>query len=572
MNHHQPPLLRRRSLLLTARCVLPTLLFFYCSLLTAFGQSATATLSGTVEDQNGAAIPAANVTVKNISTALLRQTTTNDQGYFTIPLLPPSTYTVTVESQGFAPVEVQNVVLNVGDQKALQIQLKAGNITEMVKITADAPLINESPAVGTVVDRQFVGNIPLNGRSFQSLITLTPGVVTVPSTTNFTGGFSVNGQRPSANSFTVDGVSGNFGTSPGFTPGAQTGGNLPSLTTFGTTQSLVSVDALEEFKVQTSTYSAEYGRQPGGQISIVTRSGTNQFHGSIFDYLRNDKLDANDWFANRAGQPRPPERQNDFGGTFSGPVMLPRFGEGGRQPAYNGRNRTFFFFSYEGLRLRLPQFALTNVPTLNLRQTAPAGMQPILKAFPLPNGRDLGNGLAEFSAAYSDPSSLDATSIRLDHTINSKVTLFGRYNEAPSETNTRNSSNLSLSIVRFAKLDTQTVTLGATSALTARMSNEFRINYSDNGAIVSVTQDDFGGATPPPRNALIPGQFDSSTAQALVSFVFPGRTSGTTPSVNFVDKALTTQRQFNVVDNFSFGAGSHQLKFGFDYRRPNCGS
>jgi len=251
MNRHQPPLLRRRSLLLTARCVLPTVLLLltaHCPLLTAFGQSATATLSGTVVDQNGAAIPAANVTVKNIGTALLRQTTTNDQGYFTIPLLPPSTYTVTVESQGFAPVEVQNVVLNVGDQKALQIQLKAGNITEMVKITADAPLMNESPAVGTVVDRQFVENLPLNGRSFQSLITLTPGTVLTAATEDSPGQFSVNGQRANANYFTVDGVSANVGVTNN-TSLLQSGGSTPALSAAGGTNSLVSVVALQEVKI-----------------------------------------------------------------------------------------------------------------------------------------------------------------------------------------------------------------------------------------------------------------------------------------------------------------------------------
>ncbi len=240
--------------------------------------------------------------------------------------------------------------------------MKVGDVSETVNVTGEEPLINESPAVGTIVDRQFVANIPLNGRSFQSLITLTPGVVTVPSNTNQSGQFSVNGQRSSANSFMVDGVSANFGAQPLAFGQTSASGNLPGLTTFGTTQSLTSVDALQEFKVQTSTYAAEYGRQPGGQVSIITRSGTNQFHGSIFDYLRNDVFDANDWFANRAGQAKPPERQNDFGATFSGPVLLPRFGEGGHQPGYHGRNRTFFFFSYEGLRLDCPNSILRTFP------------------------------------------------------------------------------------------------------------------------------------------------------------------------------------------------------------------
>src|SRR5260370_13612438 len=125
---------------------------------------------------------------------------------------------------------------------------------------------------------------------------------------------------------------------------------------------------------------------------MATRSGTNGFHGSLFEYLRNDALDANDWFANANNKPRAKERQNDFGGTFGGPVLLPRFGEGGRQPGYNGRNRTFFFLAYEGLRLQVPKFALTNVPTLVLRQGAPAGMQPLLDGFARANGgRDLGH-------------------------------------------------------------------------------------------------------------------------------------------------------------------------------------
>src|SRR6266404_5340092 len=156
--------------LLTAFCLLPS----------AFGQSTSATLSGTVEDERGAVIPGVSVTAVNKGTQLSRDAATNDQGYFTIPLLPPGAYTLKAHAQGFAPVEFPNLVLNVGDQKALQIQLKAGDINATVQVINEAPLINESPSVGTVVDRQFVENIPLNGRSFQSLITLTPGIVLTP--------------------------------------------------------------------------------------------------------------------------------------------------------------------------------------------------------------------------------------------------------------------------------------------------------------------------------------------------------------------------------------------------------
>lgn len=551
----------RYPLSLTARCcfiAVVLLLAAHCSLLTVGAQSASATLSGTVTDANNAVVPGAHVTATNSATGLKREATTSGSGTFTIPLLPPSTYSVLVENQGFTPAEIKDVVLNVGDNVALNIQLKVGQVGGIVDVKSEAPLINESPAVGTVVDRQFVENIPLNGRSFQSLLTLTPGVVLARSPNggfNYDGQFSVNGQRPTANAFTVDGVSANFAAAPGFGPGTQTAGNNPALTAFGTTQSLASVDAVQEFKVQTSGYSAEHGRQAGGQISIVTRSGTNQFHGSAFDYVRNDKFDANDWFANANRQARPPERQNDFGGTFGGPLRL---------PGYNGRNRTFFFFSYEGLRLRLPVFTLSNVPTLALRQQAPAGVQPILKAFPLPNGRDLGNGFAEFSASYSNPASLDATSIRIDHTINSKLTIFGRYNKAPSQSTTRPRFNLSS--LSFNSINTQTLTLGFTAIPTARISNELKINISDNNGFSGLSQSTFAGATPVPRNVLVPSQFDSISAQGSAFFFLDGLTASS-PGVDFVDRNVFSQRQFNVVDNISYSIAAHQLKFGVDFRR-----
>ncbi|MGH9961695.1 MAG: hypothetical protein ACREBC_31970, partial [Pyrinomonadaceae bacterium] len=317
----------------------------------------------------------------------------------------------------------------------------------------------------------------------------------------------------------------------------------------------------------------EYGRQPGGQISIATRSGTNDFHGSLFDYIRNDVFDANDWFANRSGQPKPPLRQNDFGGTFSGPIILPNVGDGGPR-WYDGRDQTFFFFSYEGLRLRLPKFAFTNVPSLCLRgqggcptgQTpGAAAVQPVLNAFPLPNGRDLPNGLAEFSASYSDPSTLDATSIRIDHSLGGKLAMFGRYNHAPSRSTTRSDNNLNLLSSRFIK--TRTLTLGLTASVSSTVSNELRANLSDNQGVSSLEQDTFGGAVPVDRNVLILSQYDSSSAQGNAQFPFSGRSCVCTPLVDFVDANVNSQRQFNVVDNISYSVGSHQFKFGADYRR-----
>ncbi len=185
----------------------------------------------------------------------------------------------------------------------------------------------------------------------------------------------MNGQRGTSNYWMIDGVSANFGMS--VVQGSSSGGAAPGFSAQGGTNSLVSVDALQEFRIQTSTYAPEFGRTPGAQISIVTRSGTNQFHGSVFDYFRNDVLDASDWFngyTNNPPLPKAEERQNDFGGTLGGPIL---------------RERTFFFFSYEGLRLRLPQVGLTTVPDANpadplARQNATPAMQPFLNAYPLP--------------------------------------------------------------------------------------------------------------------------------------------------------------------------------------------
>jgi Carboxypeptidase regulatory-like domain/TonB-dependent Receptor Plug Domain len=549
--------------------VISIILLAFGSAARVMAQSPTATLTGTVTDQNDAVVPSVNIAVINIAQGFQRSTVTNSEGAFVVPLLPAGQYTVKAEREGFTTAEVRDVILNVNDRVAIKIELKVGSVGGQTVDVVDTPsLVDESPAVGTIVDRQFVENMPLNGRSFQPLIALTPGVVFVPSSlAGNSGQFSVNGQRPNANYFTVDGVSANTGNGGGTIPGQATSGTLPALTTFGGTNSLVSVDAMQEFQVQTSTYSAEYGRSPGGQISIVTRSGGNDFHGSLFEYLRNDKLDANDWFANRAGQLRPPERQNDFGGTFGGPVLLPRFGEGGSQPWYDGKNRTFFFLSYEGLRLRTPKFAVTNVPSINLRQNAAAGIKPVLAAFPLPNGRVLANGFAEFSAGYSDANRLNATSIRIDHTLNDRFILFGRYNIAPSRSATRNSQS-NLGVVSINDLKLQTFTSGATMIFTPSVSNEVRGNYSVNRGRFLSQQDSFGGTVPLAREVLLLPQYAPAETSwnSSVTFQMSGLSTGFFPQV-ILNKVGATQRQLNIVDTLSVTTGAHQIKFGADYRR-----
>jgi hypothetical protein len=535
---------RTNSLLFTLRALLfvAFLLIAQQSLLiTAFAQSATATLSGTVTDQNGAVVPGVEITIINKATGLQRQATTGDQGEFTVPLLPPSAYTVRIQHTGFSPIEYPSVILNVGDQKALKVELKAGDVSANVQVATDAPLINESPALGTVVDRRLVQNLPLNGRTFQSLLTLSPGVSLVNAAASGDGGqLSVNGQRGTSNYFTVDGVSANVGINY-----QNAGGTIPGTSALGATNSLVSVDAVEEFRVQTSSYAPEFGRTPGGQFQIVTRSGANGIQGNIFEYLRNDVLDAKDWFANRAGARKPALRLNNFGGTVGGAIL---------------RNRTFFFFSYEGQRIRQPLFAITSVPSQAARQAASGAPQAILKAYPVPNGPLLGNNLAQFQAGYSNPASADSTSIRLDHRFNSKLTAFGRYSHAPSNSIARG-GGFALSSGVNNDFHARALTMGLSYQITPALFNELRFNVNDSSVGQIFFLDNFGGAQPIPDSLLFPAPLSPKDTAVTISATFPQS------SMRVGTFTLTKQRQFNLVQGLLYAFDAHQIKVGIDYRR-----
>ena len=556
-----------------AEFCLMLMLVFFAGANIALSQTATANLSGVVVDSTGAVIPGVTVTILNTATALERKITTNDDGNYIFPLLPPGTYTVTAQRDGFAPIEIRDVVLNVSDQRALRVELKVGDVGASVTVDNAPALVDQSPAQSTVIDREFVENLPLNGRSFQSLILLSPGVVPVASTDLSAGQFSVNGQRTNANYFTVDGVSANVASNSAnsnvnLLTGQQSNGSVPGLSAIGTTSNLVPVDALEEFKIQTSGYSAEFGRQPGGHVQLVTRSGKSQFNGSLFDYVRNEAFDANNFFLNARGIKRPPLRQNQFGGIFSGPVRLPRFGEGG--PFLTDGKRTFFFFSYEGTRLRLPVTTTFNVPSLRLRQTAAAVFQPILNAYPIPTGPevigidpvfdtpDTPLGYAPFQAAYSNPSSSDSYGIRIDHNLTSRVSLFGRFSETPSA-----GFNRTLSQLGGRRNNYRAVTLGTTLAGRV-VANEFRFNYTRDTGRFTTSLDNFGGAVPVDRSILLAGNTPPAGGVVLGEFS-PG--FGQIPILRLGDAQNSRNRQINVVDTVSVVAGNHTLKFGFDYRR-----
>ena len=465
-------------------------------------QSATATLSGTVVDEQGAVISGANVKIADESKGFERSIMANGDGYFIFSQIPPSEYVLTVEQTGFAAARTR-VVLNVNDQSNLRVQLKVAGAEATVEVKNAASLIEETPVVKTVVDRQFIENQPLNGRSFQNLVELSPGVVIAPSNLPNPGQFSVNGQRTGSNYFTVDGVSANFGSTASVTLYETAGGGVPSYSALGTTSSLASVDAVQEFSIQTSTYAPEFGRQPGGQISLVTRSGTNEYHGSVFDYVRNDIFDANNFFANANGLERQPLRQNDFGATFGGPLPFLNFGEGG-SVVNSGKDRTYFFFSYEGLRLRSP--FITNpleVPSVSARNRATGVTRDLLRAFPLPTGSVPAGDpdVVPYITSFTNPSRLDATSVRIDHTVNDRVSIFGRFNYAPSEDQQR-ARFCAASCVADLNYKTQTYTVGSTQVFSTKLTNDLRVNYSKSNVNQTYFIDTYGGAVVPPDSSL----------------------------------------------------------------------
>lgn len=528
------------------------MMFLAVVLFPAASLAQNAELSGILSDPSGLAVPAAKVLVESATTGAVRTVSSNQQGEYSVPALLPGRYNITIEANGFKTTRQNGVALEVDQKARLDFTLAIGSNAETVSVEGSAPLVNTADAsVSTVIGNRFVENLPLNGRSFSSLIDLAPGVVLVPSNYFEQGQFSINGQRPDANYFLVDGVSANLGTA-GF--GANLGqggaGQIPATSAFGGTSNLVSLDALEEFRIQTSTFAPEYGRTPGAQISVVTKSGANAFHGTAFEYFRNDKLDANDWFASASGLAKPALRQNDFGGVLGGPIK---------------KDKLFFFGSYEGLRVEQPRVANGYEPTIAARHSAAAAVQPLLNAFPVPNGPDLGNGTAAFTEGYSDPSALDSYGIRIDYLLSTKITLFGRYSNAPSSGDFRSSSTnqTNYNTLLRTKYRTQSLTLGSNQAITPRLTNEIHFNYSRSRAHSFQTLDNFGGGVPPPDSVLFPSGYSPQNAD--FAFFADFNPYG----LRWLDGELgnNLQRQINVTDNASYIVGAHQMKFGIDYRR-----
>lgn len=510
----------------------------------ATSQTTNASVTGFIMDPQKAVIPGVTVTAINVDTNAKFATHTDKSGSYVLPSLPAGPYRMQIEKPGFKTILKEDLDLHVQAALEVNFQMAVGSTSESITVTgSEAGLPQTTGAVSTVIDRTEIANMPLNGNSLATLFELVPGVVTNAggSQQSSGGGISVDGQRPTSNSLTVDGASGNiYAASQSGSPNIM-GTTYPSSASGGT-NGLLPVDAIEEFRMQTSSYDAQYGRTPGGQIEVKTRGGTNEFHGSLFENFRNQVMDATDWFVgydNAHGEDlkQSPLRYNDFGGTFGGPIF---------------RNRIFVFAAHETLLMDQPQSPTTyDVPDQQTRSSAAAVYQPYMNSYPAGNGGPdparVGSDLYVFS--YSNTIADHSTSIRLDGVLRHDLRGFVRINDAPS-------SGLNPQPASLTKLQSNifTATAGLSWSPSSKTVNDFTFNYSADRNILT--------AAPTGSQSWL------TSASSLADL------STTTVNFNthwvdlYVDKApqISKVRQFNFIDTFSRTFGAHTLKAGVDWR------
>lgn len=427
-----------------------------------WGQVVGASLSGTVRDGSGAGLPAAGVLVKNTETGAVRTLVTDENGRYSAPSISIGRYQVTASKEGFNSQVKTGIDMVVGQTTVVDLTLPVGELKQAITVEEAAPPVNLSTQqISGLVSERQVKDLPLNGRSYDQLVTLNPGIVNYTAersggigTSNSSVGnmFAISGRRPQENLFLLNGVE--------FT-GASVINNTPG----GTSGQLLGVDAVREFNVVSDSYGAEYGKRPGGQVSIVTASGTNELHGTLYEFLRNSDLDARNFFDQGT---IPKFERNSFGGTLGGPIK---------------KDKLFLFGNYEGFRQHLGLSDVTLVPdnaarsgivgTINVG-VAPA-VQPLLALWPLQNGPELGNGIAE---AFSHPLQTvreDFGTTRADYNLSQKDTLFGVYTIDDSYANTPSANPLSSVLEGLRE---QVASMQEQHVFSPSILNTVRIGYS----------------------------------------------------------------------------------------------
>jgi hypothetical protein len=518
------------------------LLFSLLMSLTVVAQS-TATLQGTVTDSKGAVVPNATVTARNKGTSFERTTQTDTDGNYQIAALPVGSYSVEVKAQGFKTQLADRVAVEVARTVVQNFQMDIGAISETVLVSSEVPIIESATtSVGTVINQRTVQEIPLNGRHFVDLGLLIPGSVTPPQNGFLTaplrgqGSFGLNtaGGREDTVNFMINGVNLND--------------MVQNQITFQP-----SINTVQEFKVDNSTFSAEYGRNSGAISNIATRSGTNDYHGELFEFLRNSSLDSRNFFE-RTPHPAPFKR-NQFGFNLGGPVNLPHFGEGGPILSYKGKNRTFFFFSYEGTRQRQGlTISGVTVPTEAQRATV---TDPVIKQL-LPLIPHANVGSSGFSGSATAPVNIDQWTGDVSHNFGSNDRLHGYYafqrdergeptlqgNSIPGFGDTRRSHR-------------QIFTLNETRTFSSAVVNEARFGFNRIHILFSpnakINPLDFGIKDGISEPLGLPQMNITGSGLNLGGPAgFPQGRSDTT---------------FVVSDTLNYLRGNHSLKFGGEWRR-----
>jgi hypothetical protein len=541
------------------RRIAAALLFVLFFVSYSFAQTTNASLTGFIEDPSKAVIPDVRVIAVNTDTNAHFETHTDKSGSYFLPSLPAGPYRMQIEKPGFRTILKEDIDLHVQAALEVNFRMAIGSASESVTVTGSSEgEIQTSATVSTVIDHTFIENMPLNGNSLSTLFELTPGAITNASGGNQAagGGLSVNGQRSTSNYLTLDGASENIymPLAAGVGSANITGQGVP-VSASGGTNGLLPTDAIEEYRIQTSTFSAEYGRTPGGQIGVKTRGGTNEFHGAVFENFRNQVMDATDYFVKYLGEKQTPLRMNDFGGTLGGRIL---------------RNKLFFFVAHESLLMAQPQPGpRQDVPSACAKATAAPSIQPFLAVWPTGNaGPDTTTPLCNTSqpqsstnqpisdiltASYSNRISDHSTSVRLDANLPLRSQAFIRINYAPSSLYPTNWYSAT------SATNIWTVTGGVTSQLRSQMINEFTVNYSKNNATFSYHLLPYGGN-------------DVSTFMNAVSAI----ANPTTDQFYFYTKmwpalpivgpsSANSIRQWNVVDKVSETLGRHTLAAGVDY-------
>ncbi len=506
----------------------------------------------TVMDPSDAAVPGAKVTVVEKGRGATHAGTTEDTGTSYFNALSPGSYRVEVEKTGFEKYTVEDLQLHARDFQSLRLQVRVAAAEKSeVTVKGEVEGVQIDPSTGATVSGRYASDLPSNSRSIQSLILMAPGVIYAGGGAGG-GDVNVNGLRSNTNYYTLDGVSANAGAGSalsgggnffGFVGGFATSSTL-STTAGGNSYNVITLDAMQEFRVQTSAFAPEFGRSPGAQVNVTSRGGNNFLHGNAFGYYRSDKYNASDWFSNSENLPKGASHLADYGGTVGGAL----------QP-----NKTFFFAAFEGLRLNQPRTAIDSVPDNIVRRLASPGLLPYLRAFPVPNGVELGNGAAQFLSVYSMPSSTDAASIRLDRVLNNHVSAFLRYSYTPSTNDSRGGLGSSSNSLQDFKTNSQTLTGAMTFVTRDDFVNDIRLNVSRSTWRMNSTMDNFGNAVVPVDSLLFPSGVDSTMGSYSFNVMGVGGFSKGQTSNN-------TQDQGNFVFTQSVSDGGHQYRTGIDVR------